>query len=94
VIGLGKKQPDGAKIANLRKQKGLKQAALAKEVRISERLLRDIERKNQPIPATKITDIANVLKTTPDEITLSTPDGTPTSPVSVLKLTVIRLPKI
>jgi transcriptional regulator with XRE-family HTH domain len=43
VIGLGKKQPDGAKIANLRKQKGLKQAALAKEVRISERLLRDIE---------------------------------------------------
>jgi transcriptional regulator with XRE-family HTH domain len=89
MIGLGRKQPDGGKIVNLRKQKGLKQADLARKANVSERCLRDIERKNHPVPATTITAIATVLQTTPDEITLSTPDGTLDSSLSVLKLTAI-----
>jgi transcriptional regulator with XRE-family HTH domain len=90
VIGLGKKRPDGAKIVNLRKQKGMKQEDLANRANISVRLLRDIERSNHPVPATTITAIATALQTTPDEISLSTPDGTPDSSVSLLKLTAIR----
>jgi transcriptional regulator with XRE-family HTH domain len=89
VIGLGRKQPDGAKIVNLRKQKGLKQEDLANRGNISVRRLRDIERKNHPVPATTITAIATALETTPDEITLSTA-GTPDSSASLLKLTAIR----
>jgi transcriptional regulator with XRE-family HTH domain len=92
VIGPGRKQPDGAKIVNLRKQKGLKQEDLAKRGNISVRTLRDIERSNHPVPATTITAIATALQTTPDEITLST-DGTPDLSVSLLKLTAIRSAK-
>jgi transcriptional regulator with XRE-family HTH domain len=92
VIGLGRKQPDGAKILNLRKQKGLKQEALADQARLSVRLLRDIERSNHPVRSTTITAIATALQTTPDEITLST-DGTSDSSVSLLKLTAIRSAK-
>jgi len=88
--GLGRKQPDGRKIVDLRQRKGLMQKNLAHEAKISERLLRDIETKNHPVPATTITNIATALQTTPDEITLfSTPDGTP----DLLKLTAIRSAK-
>src|SRR5262249_48213328 len=76
-----------------RKQKGIKQQRLAEEGNISVRLLRDIERSNHPVLATTLTAIATALQTTPDEITLSTPDGTPDSSVSVLKLTAIRSAK-
>jgi transcriptional regulator with XRE-family HTH domain len=93
VIGLGRKRPDGNKIVNLRKQKGLKQERLADEANISVRLLRDIEKSNHPVPATTITAIATALQTTPDEVTLSTPDGTPASSVPLLKLTAIRSAK-
>ena len=94
VIGLGRKRPDGNKIVNLRKQKGLKQERLADEANISVRLLRDIEKSNHPVPATTLTAIATALQTTSDEITLSTPaDGTPASSVSLLKLTAIRSAK-
>jgi transcriptional regulator with XRE-family HTH domain len=94
VSGLGRKQPNGAKIANLRKQLGVKQEDLAYRAdKISVRLLRDIERRNHPVAATTITAIATALQTTPDEITLSTPDGTPASSRSLLKLTAIRSAK-
>src|SRR5262249_58938100 len=87
VIGLGRKRPDGAKIVHLRKQKGMKQEALAEKAdKMSVRLLRDIERRNRPVLATTITAIATALQTTPDEIILSTPDGTPASSVPLLKL--------
>jgi transcriptional regulator with XRE-family HTH domain len=93
VIGLGRKRPNGAKIAKLRKQGGLTQDELAERTGYSERLLRDIERRNHPVLATTITDIATALQTTPDEITLSSLDGTPTSSVPRLKLTAIRSAK-
>jgi transcriptional regulator with XRE-family HTH domain len=93
VFGLGRKRPDGSKIVNLRKQKGLKQERLADEANISVRLLRDIEKSNHPVPATTITAIATALQTTPDAVTLSTPDGTPDSSVPLLKLTAIRSAK-
>src|SRR5262249_9507488 len=94
VIGLGKQRPDGAKIVNLRKQKGMKQEALAEKAdKMSVRLLRDIERRNYPVLATTITAIATALETTSDEITLSALDGTPDSSVSLLKLTAIRSAK-
>jgi transcriptional regulator with XRE-family HTH domain len=92
VIGLGRRRPNGAKIANLRREKGLKQADFAKKG-VSERVLREIERHNHPVPATTITAIATALQTTPDEITLSTPDGTLASSVPLLKLTAIRSAK-
>lgn len=94
VIGLGRKQPDGAKIVNLRKQKGLKQEDLANRANnISVRLLRDIERRNHPVPATTITAIATALQTTPDEITLSAPGRALAPTVPLLKLTAIRSAK-
>jgi transcriptional regulator with XRE-family HTH domain len=70
VIGLGRKRPDGNKIVELRKQRGLKQEVLAEKVSISVRLLRDIERKNHAVPSTTITAIATELKVTPDQIIL------------------------
>lgn len=94
VIGLGRKRPDGTKIANLRKQKGVKQEDLAYRAdRISVRLLREIERRNHPVLATTITAIATVLETTPDEITLSTPGRALPPSESLLKLTAIRSAK-
>jgi DNA-binding XRE family transcriptional regulator len=57
-MGIGKRQPDGKKIVKLREQKGLKQNVLARDAGVSERLLRDIERTNKPVPATTITAIA------------------------------------
>jgi transcriptional regulator with XRE-family HTH domain len=92
VIGLGRRRPNGVKIANLRREKGLKQVEFAKKG-VSERLLRDIERHNHPVPATTITTIATALGTTADEITLSAHDATPDSSVSLLKLTAIRSAK-
>jgi transcriptional regulator with XRE-family HTH domain len=90
VIAVGRKQPDGAKIVNLRKQKGLKQEDLANRANnISVRLLRDIERRNHPVPATTITAIATALQTTPDEITLSAPGRALAPTVPLLKLTAI-----
>jgi transcriptional regulator with XRE-family HTH domain len=93
VIGLGRKRPNGKKIVELRNKHGQKQEALAKKVSISVRVLRDIERSNHPVPATTITAIATALQTTPDEITLSTPDGTLIRSASLLKLTAIRSAK-
>ena len=53
---------------------------------MSERLLRDIERRNKPVSATYITAIATALGTTSDEITLSLPDETLNASASLLKL--------
>jgi transcriptional regulator with XRE-family HTH domain len=89
VTRLGRKQPDGAKIAALRNQSGLKQADLATKAGLSERVLREVERRNHRIPATTLTAIATALQTTPDEITLAT-DGRPESSISLLKLRAIR----
>lgn len=75
AIGLGRKRPDGEKIVELRKQLGLKQEALANRVSISVRLLRDIEKKNHPVPSTTITAIATELKVSPDRITVPDQDG-------------------
>src|SRR5262245_6130732 len=94
VIAPGKKRPNGTKIATLRKEMGLKQETLAEKAnKMSVRLLRDIETRNRPVLATKITAIATALETTPDEITLSTRDGTQASSVPRLKLTAIQSAK-
>jgi len=74
----------------LRKEKGLKQVAFVKDLPIKERLFRDIERKNHPVPASTITAIAAKLKVNPSDITLSTPDASPTKAGSLLKLRVVR----
>ena len=86
----GRKQPNGRKIVELRKEKGLNQEALAKTAGYSVRLLRDIERNNHPVPTTTITDIAAALKVNPGDITLSTPDASPTKARSLLKLRAVR----
>ena len=91
VIGLGRKRPDGKKIAELRMQQGLPQKTLAgKADGMSERLLRDIERRNKPVSATYITAIATALGTTSDEITLLLPDETLNASASLLKLRAVR----
>jgi transcriptional regulator with XRE-family HTH domain len=87
---MGKRQPDGKKIVQLREQKGMKQTELFEKARISERLLRDIERTNKPVSPTHITAIATALGTTSDEITLSTPDETSDALASLLKLRAVR----
>ena len=86
----GKRRPNGGKIVELRKEKGLKQEALAGTAKISERLLRDIERKNHPVPTTIITAIASALSVNSGDITLSTPDASPTKAGSLLKLRAVR----
>jgi transcriptional regulator with XRE-family HTH domain len=87
----GRKRPNGRKIRELRKEKGLKQEALAETAYISVRLLRDIERNDHPVQTTTMTAIAAALKVDPANITLSTPDGSPTTNTnSLLKLRVVR----
>lgn len=88
--GNWKKQPNGKKIVELRQQKGLKQELLARDARISERLLRDIERRNKPVAATTITAIATLLGATAPEITLSMPDKTSEASGYLLKLRAVR----
>lgn len=73
-IGLGRRQPDGGKIVELRKGLGMKQEELAATAVISVRHLREIERKNKSVPGTTITSIATALKVSPNEITLSASD--------------------
>jgi transcriptional regulator with XRE-family HTH domain len=87
LIGPGRKRPNGAKIRELRKQKGQMQKDFAG---IPERTLREIERRNHPVPATTITAIAAELKVNPSDITLPTPDASPTKAGSLLKLRVVR----
>jgi transcriptional regulator with XRE-family HTH domain len=74
LVESGRVEPNGAKIAELRKQNGMTQEDLAKKAGYSERLLRDIERKNHAVPVTTITEIATVLNVAPGEIT-RTPAG-------------------
>jgi transcriptional regulator with XRE-family HTH domain len=74
-MGIGKRQPDGKKIVKLREQNGLKQNVLARDARISERLLRDIERRSKPVPASTITAIATALKVPAEEITIETQEA-------------------
>ena len=82
-MGIGKRQPNGKKIVELRQQKEWKQNVLAREDAFSERHLREIERRNKPVPETLITEIATLLGATSDEITLPTSDETlnPSSPL-------------
>ncbi len=86
----GKRRPNGGKIVELRKEKGVKQEGLAATAQISVRLLRDIERKNHPVPTTIITAIAAELDVNSSDITLSTPDTSPTKAGSLLKLRAVR----
>ncbi len=59
---IGKRQqPNGKKIVELRERCEMKQKALADDAGISERLLRDIEQRNKPVPTTTITAIASAL---------------------------------
>jgi transcriptional regulator with XRE-family HTH domain len=90
VIEPGKKRPNGRKIAELRKKREWRQKTLCHEARISERLLRNIELENHPVPATKLTDIATALGVTPNDITLPPPGGTPDTSANLLKLKAIR----
>jgi transcriptional regulator with XRE-family HTH domain len=71
----GRKRPNGEKIAQLRREKGIKQADFAGRAKISERLLREIERRNHSVLSTTITSIAAALMVSPDNIVLSTPDA-------------------
>ena len=90
-IGLGRRRPDGAKIAALRRQKELKQTDLAGKAGMGVRTLRNVELSNDPLPATTITAIAAALKVNQVDITLSTPDGSPTKAgSSLLKLRAVR----
>jgi transcriptional regulator with XRE-family HTH domain len=91
-MGIRKDQPDGKKIKELRERREMKQKALADDAGISERLLRDIERRNKPVPASIITKIATLLGATAAEITLSTSDETEDASafVSLLKLRAVR----
>jgi transcriptional regulator with XRE-family HTH domain len=97
AVDQGRKQPNGRKIVELRKQRGLKQEVLAERAKISVRLLRDIEKKNYAVRMTDITAIANVLNVDPSDITLSGPAASPTKPGSpskqlgsLLKLRAVR----
>jgi transcriptional regulator with XRE-family HTH domain len=90
VIGLGRKQPDGKKVVELRKQLGLKQEVLADKVSISVRLLRDIETKNHPVPSTTITAIATELKVSPDQIIVPDQDQDDSEQYHALKLKPVR----
>lgn len=89
-MGIGKRQPDGKKIAELRKQRGLKQAGFAEAAGIRERLLRYIERTNRPVPATTITNLATQLGVSAPEITLPTPDEAPNASATLLRLRTVR----
>jgi transcriptional regulator with XRE-family HTH domain len=84
--GRDRTQPNGRRVMELRKKNELKQHVFAKDIGISERLLRDIERKNYPVPLTTITNIAAALKVSPGEITLSTAHASPPRSGSLLKL--------
>jgi transcriptional regulator with XRE-family HTH domain len=90
VTGLGRIRPDGKKIVELRKRHGLTQEALAEEVSISVRVLRDIERKNHAVRSTTITAIATALKADPDEITLSVSERQELKQRQELKLRAVR----
>src|SRR6266404_2854305 len=61
-------RPDGAKIAELRNAKGLKQKALAESARISERSLREIEKRNHPLREHKLLELAKHLQTSIEDI--------------------------
>jgi len=85
----GRKPPNSGKIGEL-----LKQEALAEKVRISVRLLLDIERNNHPVPTTAI---ATELGVKPGDLTLSIHDSIPAlSPLgtggfdSLLKLRAVQ----
>ena len=68
----------------------MKQNDLASQARISERLLREIEKRNKPVPATIITAIATLLGATSADITLSTSDETPNPFATLLRLRTVR----
>jgi transcriptional regulator with XRE-family HTH domain len=86
----GKKRPNGRKIAALRKKGEITQASLADKLDISERRLREIEKKDHPVPATIITAIAAELKVSLSEITLSIPDAPTSKTGPLLKLRAVR----
>jgi transcriptional regulator with XRE-family HTH domain len=88
LVDPGRKQPNGSKIVELRKRNGMKQEVLAGGADISVRLLRDIEKKDYPVPSTTITALATALKVQPDEITVATSDVSPAP--NLLKLQAVR----
>jgi transcriptional regulator with XRE-family HTH domain len=101
VRNIGRKRPNGEKIMQLRKEKGMNQADFACRAGTSERVLREIERRNHLVPATVITSIAAALEVSAGDITVSTPDAPPIKLViaagvaqgrteSLLKLRVVR----
>jgi transcriptional regulator with XRE-family HTH domain len=74
----------------LRKKGEITQASLADKLDISERRLRDIEKKDHPVPATIITALAAELKVSLSEITLSIPDAPTSKTGPLLKLRAVR----
>jgi transcriptional regulator with XRE-family HTH domain len=60
--------PDGKRIAELRREKRMKQVALAHDSGISDRLLRDIENKNRGVGEHHLVNIANALGVQPNSI--------------------------
>jgi transcriptional regulator with XRE-family HTH domain len=65
---MGRITPDGSKVLQFRQQRGLSQEALARDARISERLLRDIERRNRPVLEVMLRNLATALSRPLDDL--------------------------
>ena len=88
-MGIGKRQPDGKKIRELREQKGLNRALLPSR-HVSRKTPSRYRTNIKPASSTSIADIAKALGATPAEIILSTSDETLTPSASQLKRRVVR----
>ncbi len=92
VISIGRVVPDGEAIARIRQDKELSQEALAQQAKISQRLLRDIERRNHPIPKHRLLNIATQLGTPTERIQLAQPAAVePDTMLRPLPDTMLRL---
>lgn len=93
--------PNGPKIIELRKSKGLSQRDVAEKSKLSERLLRDIERYSKKVTEYRLNNIANSLGTKVDAIkihnleteTTSRNNGTKSNDPSQVELREIKTGK-
>lgn len=92
VISIGRVIPDGKAIARIRKDKELSQEALAQQAKISQRLLRDIERRNHPVRKHCLLNIATQLGAPTEHIQLAQPAAVePDTMLRPLPDTMLRL---
>lgn len=67
--------PDGFKVAQFRHEKSLSQEALAREARMCERMLRDVERRNRPLRQPMLRNLATALGRSMDELIVKPKQG-------------------